>query len=470
MLSVSSSSLVSVSSAPSSTSAADAISSSAQHAGVSASNAGPRLDPGDICRRVYKSPVMFHCHFHKKMRRSSGVDSGSDTMSEARTTPEGSIVTTGSILLDRGHRTSERFDSYTVSISFPQIKTPASSDAMLTNLPDAVFANILFDGYLDTSTILHTLHNINRKIRTLGYATVRCLNLQNFRVGQKHFANISANYFHLTSLTLNYCRSFDDEGLNRLRPLGATLRVLRLRGTSVTDQGLEALPHFPQLTSLDLSKTSRDQRHSITDRTVEILAAGCPQLRALGLGWCSAITDGSGPHLRRLARLQRLDLSLTAVTSRCCAHIGGLYLEHLDLSATVVCDGGVRLLARPPIDLPGAHSDQSDAPTALKCDARLLCSSSSRVESAAACAPSCALKVLRLRFASGITIAALQSLDFYAHRLQTLDLTHCPQLDFTQREQEKARQSMINKGTVVIKDIHDVAKLGVSERLLEIKI
>jgi hypothetical protein len=93
-----------------------------------------------------------------------------------------------------------------------------------------------------------------------------------------------AQLAHLQSLDLDY-RPIDDRQLSLLAPLAKRgLQNLELRGTNITDAGLELLGRFDRLESLDLARTR--------------------------------ITDDGLVHLQRSASLRKLDLQGSLVTAQ----------------------------------------------------------------------------------------------------------------------------------------------------------
>ncbi len=112
---------------------------------------------------------------------------------------------------------------------------------------------------------------------------------------------------------------------------------VELRGTKVTDAGLEHLKRFSQLHTLNLMGTR------VTDAGLEHLT-GLSQLRMLVLGY-TWVTDAGLEHLKGLSQLQALALLSTRVTDVGLEHLKGLsQLRMLDVDGTRVTDAGLEHL------------------------------------------------------------------------------------------------------------------------------
>lgn len=100
--------------------------------------------------------------------------------------------------------------------------------------------------------------------------------------------------------------SIRDDELKTLRELDGKLRLLELKDTSVTDNGLRLVAGMTRLEALGLSGTQ------ITDEGL-LLVSTFVNLQKLYLNDCR-ITDQGLQHLRHLGSLTTLDLNGTAVT------------------------------------------------------------------------------------------------------------------------------------------------------------
>ena len=77
-------------------------------------------------------------------------------------------------------------------------------------------------------------------------------NLKEVRIHQTRSSGISLAAFPLTHLDLNYAVTFNDTGMASLKGK-TTLQRLYLRGTSITDAGIQHLSGLTNLVELDLS-------------------------------------------------------------------------------------------------------------------------------------------------------------------------------------------------------------------------
>lgn len=76
-------------------------------------------------------------------------------------------------------------------------------------------------------------------------------------------------------IDLNYCHQIGNTHVAKLVPLAHSLKTLRLRGTAVTDRGVErCIAKLVNLEELDLSKTTQDQSTKIGDRSVNAISVG----------------------------------------------------------------------------------------------------------------------------------------------------------------------------------------------------
>ena len=160
--------------------------------------------------------------------------------------------------------------------------------------------------------------------------------LQELRVHQTRIAGSLLAPYSLKYLDLNYDRTFNDQGMNRLRSM-TELTKLYLRGTSITDLGLKNLAGLIKLTELDLADTG------ITDTGLASLA-GLTKLRRLNLRTAN-VTDAGLEALRGMTELEELSLYRTKVSNAGLARLAGLKnLRALDLRYSRATGAGIREL------------------------------------------------------------------------------------------------------------------------------
>lgn len=114
---------------------------------------------------------------------------------------------------------------------------------------------------------------------------------------------------------------------------------LSLRGTQVTNEGLEVLSSLTELRSLDLSETS------VSDDGLKYVVQ-LPSLESIQLRG-TLVTDKGVRMLSSCRELARVDLSETAMGDVCLESMAGLpSLRHLDLRKTAVSDHGMTFLSK----------------------------------------------------------------------------------------------------------------------------
>eukprot|EP00978_Attheya_sp_CCMP212_P021018 scaffold60871_cov48-Attheya_sp.AAC.5 len=226
-----------------------------------------------------------------------------------------------------------------------------SIHSALDVLPDEVLSKIFFDGYVDSTEVIKNLSCVSKRFRSVAQETVLQLDLSRFeKIQPQNVASVVSRFHNLTSLDFNYCSGFTDSHLLELTPLARQLRVLRLKGTSVTDKGISGLLGITQnaamLEELDLSAMNRPQSLMRGDKSVIAITKSCPHLKSMSLGWCTLVTPDSIVEIKRLTQLQELDLSMcNAASLSACTILSGMpYLQVLDMSATGVTDSHIRIL------------------------------------------------------------------------------------------------------------------------------
>ena len=87
--------------------------------------------------------------------------------------------------------------------------------------------------------------------------------LKEVRIHQTRSSGMSLGAFPLTHLDLNYAVTFNDTGMASLKGK-TTLQRLYLRGTSITDVGVQYLSDLTNLVELDLSDIDDDRRRAVS--------------------------------------------------------------------------------------------------------------------------------------------------------------------------------------------------------------
>lgn len=183
------------------------------------------------------------------------------------------------------------------------------------------------------------------------------------------FKHIVGQFNNLREINLSYCDDFDDEQLELLSPMRKNIRILKLRGTSITDEGVMSFLEYEKcmnwykqhasmmespvkkceigprpcspLEVLDLSATMPDDDERITNKSLLAVAYTCLDLKHLSLSMRSGI-DGTFLNTLPLflRKLAYLDVSMTSILSTAFCHLAHLpALREVDISACKLLSG-----------------------------------------------------------------------------------------------------------------------------------
>ncbi|KAI2492232.1 F-box and leucine-rich repeat protein 13 [Fragilaria crotonensis] len=213
-------------------------------------------------------------------------------------------------------------------------------------LPDDLLGAIFFGGFVDSLEVINTTSCISKGTMALAQTQVKMLDLRKCSKLTSAKLSFLVNRFpHLQELDLSYCQGI--KNISRLQRLRC-LKILKLCGTGVSTIGIDSFlksKGAQSLEELDLSVVNESQKSYIKDRTVQLLAKRCPNLRSLKLAWCRGVTDAAVAHLVKLRGLVELDLQLTSITAEACKSLSQLTsLEKLDLSACNIGSSGIPYL------------------------------------------------------------------------------------------------------------------------------
>ncbi|KAL7552880.1 hypothetical protein ACHAWF_018498 [Thalassiosira exigua] len=109
------------------------------------------------------------------------------------------------------------------------------SALLVDALPNHIVSDVLFR-YLDQSPKqLLILRSVCRLFRTMSRSSFRTLHMKPNVVAN----NVAISQFrNLNEVDFSFCANFDDRELETLAPMRDKLRVLKLRGTQVSDRGV----------------------------------------------------------------------------------------------------------------------------------------------------------------------------------------------------------------------------------------
>ena len=257
------------------------------------------------------------------------------------------------------------------------------------------------------------------------------------------FNMLIGQFTNLREVDFSFCDNFDDSHLKLLEPMRCKLRMLKLRGTRISDQGVlsffdydkcmkltqkqessiaatDSPPPSLPLEVLDLSETKPCVNNSsrVTDKSLLAVMYTCHELKLLSLSMCRGITDDFLESIPTyLTKLTVLDVAMTSITSRGCSYLARLpSLREVDISA---CEGlcGQAIIAlvtgKSPICEEGVNVMDDDEYNIMQ-----------RVGLARGKGSASQLTSIAARYAKGIDTNILDALAVQAPKLQTLDLRH----------------------------------------------
>mmetsp|Transcript_24462 Transcript_24462/g.36469 ORF Transcript_24462/g.36469 Transcript_24462/m.36469 type:complete len:628 (+) Transcript_24462:132-2015(+) len=340
-----------------------------------------------------------------------------------------------------------------------------ASTSYLDVLPDSVLAKILYDGYLDTMSIVSKSSLVSKRWFNVAKETVTKLDLRRCsRLRPCDVTMLVKRYTNLTHLDFNYCHQFSNDHLQCLLPVSRKLRSLCMRGTLVNDHGIhdyfwnmaegshsedcdDASSGQCVLEEVDLSATNKAGSKRIGRESVDILVKNCPKLQTLLLGWCSRVDNAAAHRISSLCNLSELDLSLCSLTTDACYSLSKIKsLRSLDISATRISERGLRILATdnkggviaPPLSRSLFHGRQGEGDIEAR-----RCLQQTK---------GCGMEIINARFLDRISVDTLEILAMHVPNLQTLDITHCRETEFVSPSMRAILRHMKRNGTVIIKD------------------
>ena len=140
------------------------------------------------------------------------------------------------------------------------------------------------------------------RLTSLGDLNLRsCDNISDIGIGF-----LAENGFQLRALDISFCANIADSGMKHIASGIATLRSLSLTTCSIGDEGLKRLSKA--LT--DLEELNIGQCVAITDEGLLSLADHSFKLRSLDLYGCPKVTTNALALVRKLPKLERLNLEL----------------------------------------------------------------------------------------------------------------------------------------------------------------
>jgi len=326
-------------------------------------------------------------------------------------------------------------------------------------LPNDIISNILFEYLYQSPKQLSTIRSVCTLFRAMARDSFTELHLRpditrkaNLILTHSLTNNMINQFINLKEIDFSFCDNFDDRQLELLSPMmrSKKLRVLKLRGTQISDEGviklfaydkclqwceaqwavvadthseqiptnkkheIEPRPSVP-LEVLDLSE------NGITNKSLLAVAYTCLELKHLSLSMCTAITDDfleSVPLF--LVNLTFLDISMCSITSRGCCHLARMpALRTVDISACPELSGQALAAL-----VTGKHPPPSicdDAVNEILDDDQDMMQKLGLTRENGSVSQ---LTTIAARFAEGIDANLLDTLATCAPHLHTLDLRH----------------------------------------------
>ncbi|KAL7530519.1 hypothetical protein ACHAXR_003539 [Thalassiosira sp. AJA248-18] len=342
------------------------------------------------------------------------------------------------------------------------IRPLSDGSQMVKVLPNHIISHVLF-GYLNQSPKqLSTIRSVCTLFRSMSRTSFTLLDLSpnltrmtNLDLTNSLAQSLVSQFTNLREVDFSFCDNFDDRQLELLAPMNHELRVLKLRGTKVSDAGvmsyfqynkclkwceaqktvmgdansiqitaankyeIDPRPSLP-LEVLDLSETKILLKNKITNKSLLAVAYTCSELKHLSLSMCSGITDDfldSVPLF--LTKLTFLDISMSSITAYGCCHLARMpTLREVNISACPALSGkSIRALVtgKPPsptacdVDVTGIDNEQYTMEMLGLTRGRGSVSQ---------------LKYIAARFAKGVDANLLDIVATQAPHLQSLDLRH----------------------------------------------
>lgn len=258
-------------------------------------------------------------------------------------------------------RRSRRLQSRQTATSPTSPRSNQISSPLQTISDEDIIAHILFSGYLHSTpkqtatirSVCHQFNSITNKFCTTLDAKPSLLKTK-ITLSTRIVTQIVRNFPSLIHLDFSHMGdAFTDKHMLLLSPSLGTLRVLKLRGTAVTNHGVIGSLGFTHsyrhmyfdnlpMEVLDLSKTRTKDRHNIGRLSIIAIAARCPNIKSLQLSLCREIDDEVLDCVisQKMNQLEELDLSMCNITAKGCCYLTRLpNLRAVNISSALGVSG-----------------------------------------------------------------------------------------------------------------------------------
>jgi hypothetical protein len=104
--------------------------------------------------------------------------------------------------------------------------------------------------------LLHRLRLVNKRLSRLGSDSCKLLDLHSKSLSADDLRCVAAAFPAAEEVDLTFCKGLGPNAIAQLQCCSGSLSKLVLRGVGVTDEMLQAVPHFTRLTALDISQST----------------------------------------------------------------------------------------------------------------------------------------------------------------------------------------------------------------------
>jgi hypothetical protein len=112
--------------------------------------------------------------------------------------------------------------------------------------------------------LLDRLRLVNKRLSRLGSISCKLLDLHSKSLSADDLRCVAAAFPAAEEVDLTFCKQLGPNAIAQLQCCSGSLSKLVLRGVGVTDEMLQAVPHFTRLTTLDISQSTPVSNLTVT--------------------------------------------------------------------------------------------------------------------------------------------------------------------------------------------------------------
>jgi hypothetical protein len=105
---------------------------------------------------------------------------------------------------------------------------------------------------------------VNKRLSRLGSISCKLLDLHSKSLSADDLRCVAAAFPAAEEVDLTFCKQLGPNAIAQLQCCSGSLSKLVLRGVGVTDEMLQAVPHFTRLTTLDISQSTPVSNLTVT--------------------------------------------------------------------------------------------------------------------------------------------------------------------------------------------------------------